>query len=130
MQKDFDTWNQQKKKLHIGRKVPWFHEHEVVWGHVGINIGHEQDGKGLESLRPVLVLRKFNKHLFLGVPLTTRQKKNPFYKDILFQKKQQKVIISQVKILSSNRIKYTMGRVSRSDWSTIKKAINTMIDDS
>ena len=97
---------------------------------MGINIGHEQDGKGEEFLRPVLVIKKYNGHFFLGVPLTTKHKENPFYKTIFFQKKEQKVIISQLKVFSSHRIKYTMGRVSHSEWKNIKKAINTMIDDS
>lgn len=40
-------------------------------------ISDEQDGKNAEFTRPVLVLRKFNHSLFLGIPLTTNRKNHP-----------------------------------------------------
>lgn len=80
MEKDFDTWNKRKKKLHI-RAIDtlYFHERDVWWCSIGVNIGFEQDGKGETVQRPVVVLRKFNKHVLLVLPLTTKVKKHRYY---------------------------------------------------
>jgi len=51
----------------------------VAWGG---NIGHEMDGKNKDYNRPVLVLRKFNKQIFRGIPLTTKIKLSPHYHQI------------------------------------------------
>ena len=40
----------------------------------GKNIGFEQNGKGSNFVRPILVLRKFNSSIFWGLPLTTIKK--------------------------------------------------------
>ena len=43
------------------------------------NIGNEQDGKGPEHSRPVLIVKRFNKHLLWAVPLTSKHKEGKFY---------------------------------------------------
>ena len=40
---------------------------------MGVNVGHAMDGKNQFYHRPVLIVRKFNPHLFFGVPLTSSQ---------------------------------------------------------
>ena len=35
--------------------------------------------------RPVLIVRKFNPHIFFGVPLTTKIKQNPYYLPMRFK---------------------------------------------
>jgi hypothetical protein len=43
-------------------------------------VGFEQDGRGDESLRQILVLRKFNNQVVWVLPLTRRNKPgNPYY---------------------------------------------------
>ena len=37
--KDFDRWNEQKKKLHDGEREVLFHEREIWWCSLGVNIG-------------------------------------------------------------------------------------------
>jgi hypothetical protein len=37
------------------------------------------DSKNQFYNRPVLIMRKFNPHIFFGVPLTTKIKQNPYY---------------------------------------------------
>jgi hypothetical protein len=44
MQKDFDKWNETKKKIHDRINTPFFNEREVWWCVLGRNIGVEQDG--------------------------------------------------------------------------------------
>ena len=39
MQKDFDGWNDVKKKTHIENSRPFFREREVWWASLGLNMG-------------------------------------------------------------------------------------------
>ena len=55
MEKDFDTWNENKKKIHAKMSAVFYHEREVWWCALGVNVGYEQDGSGPEYYRPVLV---------------------------------------------------------------------------
>ena len=79
MQKDFDNWNELKKKLEKREKFPSFQEREIWWMNLGLNIGNEQCGKGNRLVRPVLILKKFNNHFFFGVPMSSIQKDNIYY---------------------------------------------------
>jgi len=73
MEKDFDGWNEIKKRTHHKKQAPYFHEREVWWAIIGTNVGSEIDG-GEKFLRPLIVLKKFNRHTFWGIPLTGRKK--------------------------------------------------------
>ena len=64
MPDDFDKWNNKKKQLHVRTNAPTFKEREVWWCSLGANIGTEQNGKGQNFTRPVLVLRKFSTSQF------------------------------------------------------------------
>ena len=45
MSKDFDSWNGEKKNLEqIGHNNLVFHEREIWWCSIGVNLGDEQDG--------------------------------------------------------------------------------------
>lgn len=44
--KDFNQWNKEKKGLeNVGHDILAFHEREIWWCSIGINLGDEQDGK-------------------------------------------------------------------------------------
>src|SRR3989338_5293374 len=81
MKKDYGEWHKKKKIVNEREDIDniFFREKEVWWTALGVNIGFEQDGKGEEFRRPVLILKKFNKYLVLAVPLTTRIKTNNKY---------------------------------------------------
>lgn len=79
MIKDFDGWNDKKKKIHKEESAPFYHEREVWWCSLGINIGSEQDGTGKNFDRPIVIIRGFNKNVCLGVSLTGKKKEGKFY---------------------------------------------------
>jgi hypothetical protein len=56
MQKDFPGWHRQKEQLHAQHHTPTFQEREIWWCSVGVNIGHEMDGKNQFYNRPVLMV--------------------------------------------------------------------------
>ena len=70
MMKDFDAWNQVKKETEY-ELSRFYTVREVWWCRLGVNVGTEQDGKGMLYVRPCVILRGFGPHAFLIVPLTT-----------------------------------------------------------
>jgi len=108
----YDNWNQKKKEINEKKNLPSFQERDIVFINMGNNIGYEEDGKGEDFLRPVLVLKRFNKEQFIGFAMTSKyHKQEKFYYKL---KENSYVILSQVKTYSAKRIKYkTNHKVSR-----------------
>ena len=99
MEKNFNEWSALKSKLDTKNHNINFKERDIWWCSIGLNIGHEENGKSQFFSRPVLVVRKFNKNLFFGIPLTTKIKENKFYHKISFKDGEQCAMLSQLKIL-------------------------------
>ena len=77
--KDFDVWNTIKKEVNKNERYTTFHEGEIWWCSIGLNIGDEEDGKNNNFERPVLVLKKFSKNMLIGIPLSTKIKEGKYY---------------------------------------------------
>lgn len=120
MQKDFEKWNQLKQKIDSTNKQIIYKDRDVWWCSIGINIGHEENGKNDFFTRPILILRKFNKQIFLGVPLTTKCKENKFYFRINFKDKEQSVMLSQIRVFESKRLRKRMGELPSNQFLAIK----------
>lgn len=127
MEKDFNKWNELKQQIDQNQKQLIFKERDVWWCSVGINIGHEENGKNEFFTRPVLVIRKFNRQLFLGVPLTTKCKENRYYHKILFKEKEQCAMLSQVRVFESKRMRKRMGELPSNQLDIIKRAISDIV---
>jgi mRNA interferase MazF len=87
MEKDFDAWNEEKKIRDQEERIVFFREREVWWCAVGINIGREQNGKDKQFQRPVLIIKRINTEMFLGIPLTSRFHKNSYIEKITHNKR-------------------------------------------
>ena len=128
MEKDFPGWHTLKVQLHTQHHAPTFQEREIWWCSVGINIGDETDGKSRLYNRPVLIIRKFNKHLFLGVPLTTKIKENPYYFCISFQGRVQCVMLSQLRVWEGKRLTHKMGQIPKGQFADVRKALAEIVN--
>ena len=117
----FNSWNLKKQRLDKIKNLKTFKEREVLFVRMGKNIGYEQDGKGDEFLRPVLVYKKFNKNQFLGFAMTSQKKEGKFYVKL---DENSYVILSQIKTYSAKRIKYRQKRVSET---TMKKVHDNFV---
>lgn len=125
--KNFDGWNEISKTIEQ-RPSRNFHEREIWWCRIGLNIGHEQDGKGQEYSRPILVIKKFNKVACLIVPLTTKCKINKYHmKFRVSDGVDRTAIISQVKFMDSKRFDNKIGNVDSQVFDQIKMAIKQII---
>lgn len=83
LSKNFDKWNEIKKKLDVSERSVEFNEREIWWCSIGINVGSEQHSQTEDFSRPVLVIRKFTRDIFWGIPLTTRIKPLRFRKHLI-----------------------------------------------
>lgn len=104
MLKDFDKWNNKKKRINQKETSlnHFVNEREIWWCSLGLNIGYEQDGKNEEFERPVLVIKKFNREIVWIVPLTTIAKDNKFHYKLNSNKSF--VILSQIRLISTKRL--------------------------
>ncbi len=127
--KDFDKWNEKKKILDKKKGIRYFNEREVWFINLGLNIGYEQDGKGDQYLRSVLIFKKFNSRIFLGIPLTTNIKNGKYYYSFNFKNKNITAILSQIRLFDSKRLatskKY--GKLSNNDFKMISEKLNNLI---
>lgn len=129
MQKDFDEWNVVKKSAHLRQDTDsvFFREQEIWWCTLGVNVGFEQDGKGESFQRPVLVLKKFNQFVFVGVPLTKKVKRHPLYFSVSFPDGiKRSAILSQVRLLDIRRLTEKMHVLDKKEFIEIKKAVRNI----
>ena len=120
--KHFDEWNKVKKRLQRQARVPYIKEGEIWWFADGQNVGVEIDGKGRTFARPILVLTKYGRLSFHGIPLTSQKHTGPWYTNIVFQNKTQYVALSQAKTVSAHRLYSKMGEVPESDLENVRAA--------
>lgn len=127
MEKDFDGWNIQKKNTDQILNKKTFHERDIWFIKIGENIGFEQNGKGEEFLRPVIVFKKFSKNVFLGLPLTRTLKDSQFYCAFKFKQGNSTAILSQIRLFDSKRLKYKIGTMSVGDYEMVKRKLIELI---
>jgi mRNA interferase MazF len=77
--KHFDSWNKKKKDIDDKSKLIGLKERDIVFIHMGVNVGYEQDGKGDEFLRPVVVVKVFNRNLFFWSTINFQKERGKFF---------------------------------------------------
>ena len=126
MEKDFEGWNQLKQRLHSkdDTHIASIKEREIWWCSVGVNIGNEEDGHNERYNRPVLIIRKFNRYSFWGVPLTSRVKESRFYYPLEIKGKKACAMLSQLKLYDCRRLHGKMiGKLPDKPFAAIKTAL-------
>lgn len=104
---EYNIWNELKKKIELTDSHPTYfpQEGEVWMSSLGKNVGYEQNGSGDNFSRPILVIKKFNNHMFWCVPLSTKQKPFDFYFNFTDPNNQKvSVILAQLKLISVKRL--------------------------
>lgn len=127
MQKDFKNWHNKKSQIDEIEKRPFFHEQEIWFCHLGVNVGFEQDGSGEDFLRPILILRKFNNEVFWAVPLTKTEKKTKFYFSFNFESNTSVAILSQIRLIDARRLSYIIGYISTDDFRALKAKLKDLL---
>ncbi len=106
------------------KKRPFFHEREIWFCHLGVNVGFEQNGLGDDFLRPIIIFRKFNNEIFWGIPLTKKSKNTKYYFTFSFSKRgENTAILSQIRLIDARRLSYHIGEISEIDFRFLVSAI-------
>lgn len=121
--KDFDRWNEVKKRLSSKAIGVYIREGEIRWISIGINIGSEIDGKGASFLRPALILRVIKPYLALVVPLSKRDIKRKGEIPIKLEEISAVLCLHQIRVVSQKRIFRRKGRVSQTKLESISKEL-------
>jgi len=125
--KNFLDWHKVKKELEEKGNRIHFQIRDIFFCSIGENVGFEQDGRGGEFLRPVVVLKKFNNEVFLGVPLTHTDKKGKYYFTFKLNNKKSVAILSQVRLFDAKRMKYKIGMINEKDFLILKEKIRQLL---
>lgn len=114
MNQEFLEWHERKSNIQSKLYRRYFHEREIWWCSIGVNVGYEQNGKGSNFARPVIVLRKFSNEVFWGIPLTTQIKTGKYYVPInIGDGKARTATISQLKLIDGKRLYEKLGDISK-----------------
>lgn len=125
--KDFDKWNKRKKEIdrkEISDHV-FFHERQIWWGSLGLNVGFEQDGKNENFERPLLIVKKFNRDIVLVVPLTSIAKNNKFHHQL--KSSGSFVILSQIRLVSTKRMLRLVEKITDNEFKEIVDKIKGLL---
>jgi mRNA interferase MazF len=121
--KDFGVWHDRKVRLNSSGRPPHFYEREVWWVAIGHNIGDEEDGKGYNFARPVLIMRKFNKSLFYGLLLSTTAKRGRYYSEVTIKGSKNAVLLSHLRDYDAKRLVNKLTVVSKDEYAIVQKAL-------
>ena len=133
MEKRFDAWNTVKQKRQGIITPPRFREGQVWQMAVGENMGDEMSGKNINFKRPVLVLRKFNKMVFLGIPFTTKPTESiarypKYYFDVEERNGQRSCLsLTQIRLFSAKRLLKQTGFFNTKKLNQVREATATIL---
>jgi mRNA-degrading endonuclease toxin of MazEF toxin-antitoxin module len=125
MDKDYDNWNDGKKKISLNDRV-YFRKGDIWFASIGKNIGDEEDGKNYIFERPILIIRKFNNNIFLGIPLTSQDKEGKYYYKLDYPNNSV-AILSQIRLFDAKRLLRFIRRISSKEVAEIKSKMNEII---
>jgi mRNA interferase MazF len=120
--KDFNGWNRLKQKIDAKTSPPFFSEGQVWWCSLGVNVGFEIYGKSCVYTRPVLILKKYSRQTFFGLPMSSKRKDRTAYYPIDFQGSEGSLILDQGRTLDSRRLIDRMGEFSEDAFMELKEA--------
>ena len=126
-EKYFDAWNDIKKKIDAYQKIPEPREGEVWFCSIGVNVGREQDGKHRNFERPVLVVRKWMRDCFLGVPLSSKMKTGDYYSVVTVQNIPRMALLIQMKLFDNHRLIRYISSISEQDLFNIRILLANLI---
>lgn len=128
--KQFDGWAKKKNSIHHTLKNKWVVKREVWWCTLGVNIGSEEDGKGIDFLRPVLVIKVYGFTSAVVIPLSTVIKTGPFYFSlgkIGDEGGISTALLSQMRLIDTKRFVEKIGKIDAEKFNEIKKAIQELL---
>ncbi len=132
MDEQYNNWNNIKKQIANDNITVGFKNRDIFYMNMGKNIGFEEDGKGENFVRPVVIVKGFNKNMFFGIPLSTKIKEGKFYYRFKFNKKDEAIeniaLLSQMRLFSTKRLLNKIGMMNIDDFENMKNKFKNLID--
>jgi len=129
---EYDKWNEIKKETQKDKKIRLYKERDIFFIKMGQNIGYEQNGKGENFVRPIVILKRITKDMFIGVPLSSQIKVGSWFYAFEFTTKdkisQNIAIIPQLKMYSTQRLLNKIGVMNKVNFDELKKEIKRFLD--
>jgi mRNA interferase MazF len=129
MEKDFDTWNKEKKlvdKKTVNRDL-FFYPREIWWCSTGLNIGVEANGKHENFERPMLIIKKFNADMIWALPITTREKQDRYHYQLEHEDLKSWIILSQIKTISTKRLLRKISSIPDADFKKVISKVQSFL---
>lgn len=131
----YDEWNEVKKTTSKESLLVGFKPRDIFYIKMGHNLGYEQNGKGEDFVRPVIVLKKLNNHMFIGIPTSSQIKKGSFFYEFEFEQRtangSKKVkdiaILAQIKTFSTKRLLNKIGVINKDEFEKLKDKLKGLI---
>ncbi len=129
MDKNFDAWNRQKKIINslFSDKKIFYHERDIWWSNLGLNIGVEIDGKADDFERPVLIIKKFNADMVWILPITNNIKQDLYHYPIHHEVIKGSVVLSQIRTISTKRLSRKFGMLSHTDFKNVVEKVHAFL---
>ncbi len=129
MKKDYKIWMSVKADINNTDLRPKGCREREIWiCNVGENIGFEEDGKGKEFTRPVLILKVFNRKFCYVIPLSTTEKRGRFYYEFDGKTGKNSVaLLSQTKSIDTARLSRKVGFIDKENFEKIKTEIKEIL---
>lgn len=130
-ERNFNEWNEVKKETQKENIIVGFRNRDIFYIKIGENNGFEQNGKGNNFVRPIVVLKKFNKNMFFGIPLSSQIKDGMFYYYFELKKgsniSENIALLSQMRLYSTNRLLNKIGTMNKDDFENMKGKFKELI---
>jgi mRNA-degrading endonuclease toxin of MazEF toxin-antitoxin module len=123
MWEEFLNWIKLKFKIQQNTYRTLFKEGEVWWANLGQNIGDEENGKGVNYMRPAIVIKKYNRNLCLIVPTSSQIKENKYYFKIKYNGQYYSALVSQLRTVDSKRFRKKIAELPKKELADLKQYI-------
>ena len=128
--KNFLEWIGVKQKLDIHEyQPPLTSEGDFWWCSVGENVGVEVGGKGGNFTRPVVILKRFGRLGFIGIPTTTKERIGSWYLPFFHQGIKQIAMLNQARLFSYKRLDKKIGALTDKDFKNVKEAYIRLLSE-
>ncbi len=129
MIKEFDRWNSLKQKIDQNDRLLNFHEREIWWCSIGVNIGSEQHSQTNDFSRPVLVFKKFTERMFWGIPTTTKIRSGEFRFRFCINEIENDLLMLQTRSFDSNRLIRKIGILPEDDFELLIESMERLFPE-
>ena len=114
-------WSKIKIRLSSRTSSVLFKEGEIWWCYIGLNIGEEEFGKGVDFARPVLIFKKLTSNSFFGLPLTGHERIGNWYIAITMDQRISSIMLNQARVFDKKRLRERILMMGDADFEVVKE---------